>query len=146
MGSINSHPRQTTLKDLSIALDNRLGALADMGDALGRAGISIEGGGAWVVNGRGIAHFLFEDKAVARSALDAAGIKVLDEREVLIQRLNQSEPGQLGKLTRRMAQAGVNIEVLYSDHKNQLILVVDDIAKGRTVSEAWSRGQAEKAK
>jgi len=134
------------MKDLSIALDNRLGALADMGDALGRAGISIEGGGAWVVNGRGIAHFLFEDKAVARSALDAAGIKVLDEREVLSQRLNQSEPGQLGKLTRRMAQAGVNIEVLYSDHKNQLILVVDDIAKGRTVSEAWSRGQAEKAK
>jgi len=134
------------MKDLSIALDNRLGALADMGDALGRAGISIEGGGAWVVNGRGIAHFLFEDKAVARSALDAAGIKVLDEREVLIQRLNKSEPGQLGKLTRRMAQAGVNIEVLYSDHKNQLILVVDDIAKGRTVSEAWSRGQAEKAK
>ena len=134
------------MKDLSIALDNRLGALADMGDALGRAGISIEGGGAWVVNGRGIAHFLFEDKAVARSALDAAGIKVLDEREVLIQRLNQSEPGQLGKLTRRMAQAGVNIEVLYTDHKNQLILVVDDIAKGRTVSEAWSRGQAEEAK
>lgn len=42
-----------------------------------------------------------------------------------------------------MAQAGVNIEVLYSDHSNNLILVVDNIAKGRTVSEAWSREQAE---
>src|ERR1700685_2826181 len=131
------------MKDLSIALDNRPGALADMGDALGRAGVSVEGGGAWVVDGQGAAHFLFEDGAAARSALAAAGIKVLDEREVLIQRLNQEEPGQLGKLTRRMAQAGVNIEVLYSDHNHNLILVVDDIAKGRAVSEAWSREQAE---
>ena len=112
-----------------------------MGDALGRAGVSIEGGGAWVVNGKGVAHFLFEDGAAARSALQAAGIQVLDEREVLIQRLNQDQPGQLGKLTRRMAQAGVNIEVLYSDHAHHLILVVDNIAKGRAVSEAWSHEQ-----
>ncbi|MEA2336176.1 MAG: hypothetical protein QOE82_183, partial [Thermoanaerobaculia bacterium] len=33
---------------------------------------------------------------------------------------------------------GVNIEVLYSDHDHQLILVVDDFEKGRGVSEAWS--------
>jgi len=131
------------MKDLSIALDNRLGSLAEMGDALGRVAVSIEGGGAWIVNGQGAAHFLFEDDAPARSALEAEGIQVLDEREVLIQKLNQSEPGQLGKLARRMAQAGVNIEVLYSDHNNQLILVVDDIAKGRAVSEAWSREQVE---
>jgi hypothetical protein len=114
-----------------------------MGDALGRAGVSIEGGAAWVVNSQGAAHFLFENGTAARSALEAAGIQVLDEREVLIQRLNQAQPGQLGRLTRRMAQAGVNIEVLYSDHFNQLILVVDNIAKGRAVSEAWAREAAE---
>ena len=38
----------------------------------------------------------------------------------------------------RMAEAGVNIEVLYSDHEHQLILVVDDLERGRKVSEAWS--------
>lgn len=32
------------------------------------------------------------------------------------------------------------IEVIYSDHQNQLILVVDDVEKGRAVSEAWKRG------
>jgi hypothetical protein len=130
------------MKDLTIALENRLGALAEMGDALGRAGVSIEGGGAFVVNGRGVAHFLFNDGAAARKALEAAGITVLKEREVLIQRLNQTQPGQLGKITRAMAEAGVNIEVLYSDHDNQLILVVDDIAKGRAVSEVWTREQS----
>ena len=131
------------MQDLTIALDNRPGALAEMGDTLGRAGISIEGGGAWVVSGQGVAHFLFENGTAARSALHGAGIQVLEVRDVLIQRLNQAKPGQLGKLTLQMAQAGVNIEVLYSDHNNQLILVVDDIAKGRAVSEAWMREQTE---
>ncbi len=126
------------MKDLSIELDDRPGALAELGDALGRAGVSVEGGGAWVVNGRGVAHFLFADEAPARDALEAAGIRVLDERQVLVQRLIQSLPGQLGKITRRMAEAGVNIEVLYSDHENQLILVVDDLEKGREVSERWT--------
>ena len=36
--------------DLTTALENRPGALADMGKALGRAGVSIEGGGARVVD------------------------------------------------------------------------------------------------
>lgn len=127
------------MKDLTIALENRPGALAEMGEALGSAGVSIEGGGAFVVGGQGVAHFLFEDGGAARRALEAAGIKVLREREVLVQRLTQTEPGQLGKISRKMAEAGVNIEVLYSDHDHRLILVVDDIATGRAVSEAWTR-------
>ena len=130
------------MKDLKIALEDRPGALAEMGDALGRAGVSIEGGGAFVVNGQGVAHFLFEDGSAARGALEAANIRVLEERDVLIQRLTQAEPGQLGKISRRMSEAGVNIEVLYSDHDNQLIMVVDDMATGRTVSEAWAREMA----
>src|SRR5450432_1097447 len=113
------------MKDLTIALENRPGALAEMGDALGRAGVSVEGGGAFVINGDGVAHFLFADGAAARGALEAAGIRVIAECEVVVQRLNQTEPGQLGKISRRMAEAGVNIEVLYSDHDQQLILVVD---------------------
>ena len=56
-----------------------------------------------------------------------------------MQRLKQDVPGQLGQLTRRMADAGLNIEVLYSDHDHQLILVVDDVARGKKVSEAWAR-------
>jgi hypothetical protein len=92
-----------------------------------------------VVDGRGIAHFLFEDAEAARKALEDAGIDVLADREVLVQRLKQDRPGQLGKISRLMADAGVNIEVIYSDHQNQLILVVDDPEKGRTISEDWTR-------
>jgi hypothetical protein len=104
--------------------------------------VSLEGGGAWVIGGTGVAHFLVHDAAAAREALESAGIRVLEEREVLVQRLKQDVPGQLGLLTRRMAEAGVNIEVLYSDHDHQLILVVDDMEKGRAVSEAWAREES----
>ena len=127
------------MRDLTIELENRPGALARLGEALGRAGISIEGGGVFVHNGTGVAHFLFADGIAARKALEAAGIHVVADREVIVQRLKQDEPGQLGKISRRMAQAGVNIEVMYSDHDHQLILVVDDLAKGRDVSETWTR-------
>jgi hypothetical protein len=110
-----------------------------MGECLGRAGVSIEGGGAWVVDGRGIAHFLFEDGAAARHALETAGLRVVAERDVLAVRLKQDVSGQLGLLTRRMAEAGVNIEVLYSDHNHRLILVVDDMTRAQAVAEAWTR-------
>src|SRR3954453_13442215 len=127
------------MKDLEIALENRPGALAEMGEALGAAGVSIEGGGAFVVDGHGIAHFLVEDAEAARRALEHSGITVVASREVLVQRLRQDQPGQLGKISRRMAEAGVNIEVIYSDHQHQLILVVDDLEKGRAVSESWKK-------
>ena len=127
------------MMDVSMRLDDRPGALAEMGEALGRAGVSIQGGGAWVVDGSGTAHFLFADGDAARRALEAAGIEVLTVRDVVVQRLHQGMPGQLGMLTRRMAEAGVNIEVLYSDHDHRLILVVDDVDRGRQVAEAWRR-------
>ena len=125
------------MKDLAIALDHRPGALAEMGEALGKAGVSVEGGGAWVCDDKAVAHFLFTDGAAARKALKDAGIKVIAERDVVVLRLKQDQPGQLGKIARWMADAGVNIEVQYSDHDNQLILVVDEIEKARAISKAW---------
>jgi hypothetical protein len=128
--------------DLAIELEDRPGALAEMGEALGRAGVSVEGGGVFVANGVGIAHFLFTDGRAAREALENAGIRVVEENEVVTLRLRQDEPGQLGKIARRMAEAGVNIRVQYSDHDHQLILVVDDRERGRDVSAQWMQETA----
>jgi hypothetical protein len=135
------------MKDVSIVLDHQPGALARLGEALGHAGVSVEGGGAWVVGGLGHAHFLVHDADApqAEAALAGAGIRVVAVSDVVVQRLRQDVPGQLGALCGRMSEAGVNIEVLYSDHDHQLILVVDDAARGREVSAAWTRetGMAE---
>jgi len=123
--------------DVAIRLENKPGEMARMGETLGAAGVSVEGGGGWVVDGKGYMHFLFEDGAATKKALEAVGIEVLGVRQVLVQKLRQDIPGQLGKIARRMADAGVNIEVVYSDHSNQLCLVVDDFDKGKAVSDAW---------
>lgn len=128
------------MKDLEIRLENYPGALAEMGEALATAGISIEGGGAWVSGEYGNAHFLFQDAHAARIALQEKGIEIISENEILVQRLKQDEPGQLGKIARLMAQAGVNIKAMYSDHNNQMILVVDDVEKGKAISENWAKG------
>lgn len=126
-----------SLFDLEIHLEDQPGTLAAMGRALGAAGVSIEGGGAWVVGAKGVAHFLFDDGDAARLALENAGIRVVACREVVAQRLKQEVPGQLGQLTGRMAEAGVNIAALYSDHDHRLILVVDDVVRARQVAREW---------
>jgi hypothetical protein len=56
------------MRDLTIRLENRPGALAEMGEALGSAGVSVEGGGAFLFDGQAIAHFLFADSACAQSS------------------------------------------------------------------------------
>jgi hypothetical protein len=125
--------------DVAIELDDRAGALADMGEALGQAGVSVEGGGVFVANGVGVAHFLFADGDAARNALERAGIRVKSVNEVVALRLRQDQPGQLGKISRSMADAGVNILVQYSDHDGQLILVVDNLERGQAIAREWTQ-------
>ena len=127
------------MKDLEILLKNERGLLALLGETLGKNKISLEGGGVFQNGNFSIAHFLVEDAERAKGALEAVGIKVLKINEVLIQKLRQDVPGQLGMFCRRLADAGINILVQYSDHANQLIVVVDDVEKAKLVSEQWMR-------
>jgi hypothetical protein len=127
------------MKDLEILLMNEPGSLALLGETLGKNAISLEGGGVFQNGNLSIAHFLVDDHEKTRDVLQTAGIEVPKANEVLIQKLRQDVPGQLGMFCRRLADAGINILVQYSDHANQLIVVVDDIEKGKLVSEQWMR-------
>lgn len=123
--------------DVEIHLTNEPGQLALMGESLGAAGISVEGGGMWLVDGVGVAHFLVDDSNAATDALEQAGLTVAGCREVVVQRLDQDVPGQLGAFCRALAGAGVNIEVLYSDHDHQLVVAVDNVAAAKAISQRW---------
>lgn len=125
--------------DLTIELGGRPHGLAMTGEALGQAGISIEGGGMFTLDGRAIAHFLVNEGEAARRALAAAGIPVTAVREVVARRLDQEAPGQLGAITRAIAEAGIRIDVLYSDHDHRLILLTSDQAAAATATKAWDR-------
>ena len=124
-------------QDLAVRLADRPGELARFGETLGRAGISLEGGGGFAVSDACVVHLLVGDGGRAAAALREAGFAVLGVRDVVELRLAQGEPGQLGKLARAMADAGVNIECVYSDHDHNLVVVVDDLEAGLRVASAW---------
>lgn len=147
--------------DVEIHLMDQPGQLARTGEALGAAGVSVEGGGMWLVGSAGVsggssvggessvgdrsvgvAHFLVADGERATAALLDAGMTVAGCREVVVQRLDQDVPGQLGAFCRALADAEVNIEVLYSDHDNQLVVAVDNLDAARSVSAAWMAGRS----
>src|SRR5690606_21913160 len=113
------------MKDLEILLENKLGQLARLGQLLGEHNISLEGGGTFTVGEICIAHFLVENAENAKFILQSNGIKVLGIHQVIILKLRQDIPGQLGRFCAELAEAKVKILHQYSDHQNQLILVVD---------------------
>ena len=125
------------MKDLEILLENKPGTLALMGETLGKNKISLEGGGVFSNGEVSIAHFLVEEAERAKEELAKVQIKVVKISDVIIQKLRQDVPGQLGMFCRKMADANVNILTQYSDHSNQLIIVVDNYEKGKQISEEW---------
>ena len=127
------------MKDLEIILENKPGTLALLGETLGKSSISMEGGGVFQNGDHAIAHFLVEEADSAQKELSKVGIRTAQINEVLILRLRQDVAGQLGMFCRKLSDAGVNILVQYSDHSNQLIVVVDDFQKGKEVSTAWMK-------
>lgn len=131
----------THLRDLEVHLPHRPGALADLGQALGAAGVSLEGGGIFTVDGRAVAHYLVHDGARALQAVTEAGLGPAVVRDVVLARLDQEVPGQLGTLARRLGDARVNVLVQYSDHVGNLVLLVadDDVPAAREVVAAWGR-------
>jgi len=102
------------MKDLTVSVEDRPGTLADIGEALGNAGVNIEGFCGLGVEGRGIIHVLVEDATAARKALEGAGIKVEGESEALVMDVGaEDRPGALGMMARKIANAGVNVQVAY---------------------------------
>jgi len=125
------------MKDIEILFKNKLGQLELMGEILRKNKISLEGGGVFENGDFSIAHFLVEEADSAKIELEKAGIKVTKINEVIILKLRQDIPGQLGAFCKQLADAKVNILTQYSDHSNQLIIVVDNYEKGKEVSETW---------
>jgi hypothetical protein len=120
-------------KDLLVALDDRPGGLASIGEALGNAGINIEGLAGFGYQGRGLVHLLVEDGAAGRAALTAAGIAVEDESDVIVLPLPEDAgaPGTLGRQARKVADAGVNLRFVYVATGDRVIIGADDVDAAR---------------
>lgn len=120
-------------KDLMVTLEDRPGTLAAMGEALGKAGVNVGGGCGFPSGGKGVFHLLVEDAAAARRALEQAGIMVSGERDVLVLEV-EDKPGALGSIARKIANAGVNVDLVYLASRTRLVLGTNDNAKARAAA------------
>lgn len=116
--------------DLTLTLDNLPGELARVGEVLGNAGVNIDGFAGLTSGDKGEIHLLVEDAAAARSALEEAGIIVVTGREVIVVACDD-RPGELGRITRRIGEAGVNINLAYLATGTRLVIGADDLDKAR---------------
>lgn len=126
--------------DLTVSLEDSPGEGARLGEALGAAGVNIEGMTAVVHEGRGIVHLLVEDAAAARGAIEGAGIKVEGETDVIVSPpLSEAEmdaPGRFGAMARALADAGVNITLGYTASRNRVVLGTSDNARAMEILQA----------
>ena len=119
--------------DLTVVLDDRAGQLAHMGEALGDAGVNIEGFCATTHEGLGVVHVLVENAMVAQNALILADIKVEGEADAVVVDLTEEadHPGALGRLAGKVASSGVNISIAYLATRDRGVLVTSDNEKAR---------------
>ena len=117
--------------DITVIIDDLPGTLAQVGETLGNAGINIDGYCSLPTGGKSFLHVLVEDGAAARRALQGAGIEIAQEREVLVIDM-EDRPGTMGKVARRIADAGVNIDMVYMGTKSRLIVAAYDLEKARS--------------
>lgn len=118
------------LKDLTIELDEKIGTVAAAAEALGKAGVNIEGICGFVVGGKGVGHVLVADAGQARQALQSSGARVTGEQDVLVLEI-ADRPGELGRLTRKIADAGVNLSAVYLATKTRVVIAARDLQKAR---------------
>ena len=121
-----------------VILEHRPGELARLGEIAGEAGVTIHGLAAFTGEGRGVVHMLLDDEAVAgcRAALERAGMGIADAREVFVIDV-EDRPAALGELTRRLAEANVNVDLAYTTFTGgKIVIATDDVGSARSVLRA----------
>jgi hypothetical protein len=119
--------------DFTIVAPHTKGSLANLAEELGREKINIEGLCAVEQAGSVIFHLLTTDKAATTRAITKVGYKVARETEVIVERV-EDRPGMLGRVTRRLADAGINLTTVYLATDTRLVLGCENFAALET---AW---------
>jgi hypothetical protein len=127
-----------------VELEDRVGALAGLGELLGGEGVNIRAlAVVRVAEGRALAHLVVEPADVAVRALREAGLVPARVREVLSVTLDD-EPGALGRYCRQLADASVNLEAVYvAGERNgakELVLAVSDLDAALQIRGGRNRG------
>ena len=99
------------MTEFIVDMENRPGRLASLTEALAAFDVNIEALTAYGHDGDGTVRLITSDSATTRRVLDEASL-TFEEHTVLTVSLPH-RPGELARLTRSLADAGVNIDALY---------------------------------
>jgi len=124
------------MKEIVVVTANDVGALATIAEAIGGLGVNIEAISAYGLGGKAVFRIITNDVTSAVKAMSRIpNVEVQEAETIVYQMMNR--PGELGKITRKLANRGVNIESLYIVSKKQdftevaIRPVEKDIAKAK---------------
>jgi hypothetical protein len=111
--------------DFALCLPTRPGTLLRVTEALGRAGVNIDGACGLETGGEGVLHVIVSDAEAARRTLLNTGVEICGEQTVSVLEV-ENRPGSAAALLRRVADAGVNVNLLYTTLDGRVVLGSDE--------------------
>lgn len=112
--------------DLVIDIENQPGALADVATAISDAGVNIAAATCVGPGERAELHILVPHAEAVKHALAISHVAVTREREVVVVDVHD-RPGVLADLARKVARAGVNLDLVYIATQNRIVFGSNDI-------------------
>ena len=112
--------------DLVIDIENTPGALAQVAAAISDAGVNIAAATCIGAGKRAELHILVPHAGAAKHSLGISHLAVSREREVVVVDV-EDRPGVLADLTRRIAKAGVDLDLVYVATQNRVVFGAPDI-------------------
>ena len=123
--------------DLVIDIENSPGALAEVAAAISDAGVNIAAATCVGPGERAELHILVPHSEAVKHALAISHVGVTREREVVVVDV-EDRPGVLADLTRKIARAGVNLDLVYIATRNRVVFGATDLPALRAVLEPAS--------
>jgi hypothetical protein len=112
--------------DLVIDVENTPGALAEVAAAISDAGVNIAAATCIGPGDRAEVHILVPHGEAARHLLAISHLAITREREVVVVNV-EDRPGVLADLARKVAKAGVNIDLVYVATRNRVVFGSPDL-------------------
>jgi hypothetical protein len=112
--------------DLVIEINNEPGALASVAAAISDAGVNLAAATCIGTADRVELHVLVPHAEAARHALALSHLSVSREREVVVVEV-EDRPGVLADLTRKVAQAGIDLDLVYVATRDRLVFGASDL-------------------
>jgi hypothetical protein len=113
--------------DLVIDIENSPGALAQVAAAISDAGVNIAAATCIGTGDRAELHILVPHAEAARHSLAISHVAVTREREVVVVDV-EDRPGVLADLTRQIAKAGVDLDLVYVATRNRVVFGAANLA------------------